>query len=648
MKSITIYERPVATVAYPDTLVCAGGVITLGVTAQPGVSYAWVGPNGFSSTVQFPNTPVLATANGGYYQVTLSRGLCTSIPDSTLVTVKPQPMRPVLGNSGPVCAGQPLTLSTTFNGASAYRWIPPSGLPITTTTPSYSIPAASMAQQGAWQLVVTVNGCDSPVSLPTTVVVNPAPDATAAAMPNPACQGDNVQLNGFSNIAGSSFAWSGPNGYTSSVQQPTLSNITLSRAGDYKLVVTTGAGCKDSTTLALEVLENVQITGLSDNVTACINDGFDVLVSSAVLPSDDGSYTYEWQFNGQVVSNAANLTIPNAVPADDGVYTLEVFTAEGCSSGTSSITLDLNFIPSQPTQPVTISGSNSFCEGEEFTLITSAVTGEEVAYYWETPAGVIVTNENMLTVDEANVGDDGIYRVYVIRNGCASTLSPPRDITINPIPNILLTSNTPVCEGDVLSLQSTFYPTGSYTWSGPGGFGNGVTVHNPIINNTDSLTNDGIYRVFVTVAGCTSDTVSTDVWVRNRPQEPAISHDMPVCIDNPDAVLTLSINAGSIVPGATYAWFTQNGSVSVSPAGEETAVEITDFSLFQSGGLFPFYATTTVNGCESSLSNPTLVQFDTIPINTAYAGNTTVCSESLFYRGYPFCGYRYLDVSDCH
>jgi gliding motility-associated-like protein len=634
LRNITIYERPVASVAFADTLVCAGTMVTLGAAPQANATYRWTGPNGYVANIQFPNTNSLTTATAGYYYLTVNRELCVSAPDSTLVTVKPRPAQPTLASNAPICAGEALVLTTPVTGVGTYRWIRPNGLPITTTTPSYTVPVASATDQGLWQLVVSSNGCDSPASPNIGVAINPAPDASAMITPNPACQGNNIQLSGFSTVAGSTFRWSGPNSYTSQVQQPVIGNVTLSRAGTYKLVTTTNAGCKDSTTVDLTVLSGVQVTGLSDNVPACVEEGFDVLITSAVLPVDNGSYTYQWRFNGMVVANTPNLAIPNAEPADAGVYTFEAFTAEGCSSGTSSITLDLNFTPPQPTQPVTLSGRTSYCQGENFTLITSAISGQNVSYYWETPAGVIVTGDNMLAVEDINSGNSGMYRVYVIRNGCASTLSPPRMITVNPIPTITLNSNTPVCAGNSIALQSTSYPTGIYTWSGPGGFGNGVAVHNPVISNADSLLHSGTYRVFVEVAGCVSDTVTATVVVRNRPPVPTVAHDAPVCLDNPDAVLTLSVTPATVVEGATYTWFTQNGNAQLAPPSTATSLEVIDFSMFAAGGLFPFYATATRDGCVSLLSNPTLVQFDTIPINAAFAGvDTTVCSGQFILRG---------------
>src|SRR5690606_27500054 len=54
--------------------------------------------------------------------------------------------------------------------------------------------------------------------------------ASASATPNPACIGDNIQL--FSNtISGATYSWSGPSGFSSSLQNPVIPNASFSNTG---------------------------------------------------------------------------------------------------------------------------------------------------------------------------------------------------------------------------------------------------------------------------------------------------------------------------------------------------------------------------------------------------------------------------------
>ncbi|MCB0636553.1 MAG: gliding motility-associated C-terminal domain-containing protein, partial [Lewinella sp.] len=275
-------------------------------------------------------------------------------------------------------------------------------------------------------------------------------------------------------------------------------------------------------------------------------------------------------------------------------------------------------------------GTTSFCAGETITLSTNAYTGMAVQYYWETPNGTQITNNNTLTINNANTSHSGPYSVYVVRDGCASTVSPVRNITVFPIPSINVTSNTPVCEGSVISLSATFYSNGVYNWSGPNAFT--ASVNNPVINNANPELHEGIYRVFVTRNGCVSDTVTTEIEVRDRPAAPMIYTGGNICLDDPDAVLLLGIDTASAVAGATYNWFAEGGAIPLGGT-PELLYEYIDFDPFAAGGTFNFSARATVNGCVSTLSNPVPVTFSLIPDNAAVAGmDTTVCSGSYILR----------------
>ena len=79
--------RPPATpAAANDGPVCTGA--TLHLTASPTVSgavYSWIGPNGFTSSLQNPAIASSTTAVAGLYQVSISLDSCASAPGQTTV-----------------------------------------------------------------------------------------------------------------------------------------------------------------------------------------------------------------------------------------------------------------------------------------------------------------------------------------------------------------------------------------------------------------------------------------------------------------------------------------------------------------------------------------------------------------------------------
>ena len=99
--------------------VCSGQTITF--TATGGVSYAWSGPNGFTSTTNPATTTVTTAQNGGVYTVTATDANGCSATATTTITVNPSPTAPIVTNyaicqNGVVPAGQGLTGSCPSGG----------------------------------------------------------------------------------------------------------------------------------------------------------------------------------------------------------------------------------------------------------------------------------------------------------------------------------------------------------------------------------------------------------------------------------------------------------------------------------------------------------------------------------------------------
>src|SRR5207253_3071785 len=73
-----------------------------------------------------------------------------------------------------------------------------------------------------------------------TVTINPTPAAPSPSNNGPVCEGATLEL--FANVTADSYSWTGPNSFTSSAQNPTISNATTAASGMYELTVTS-SGC---------------------------------------------------------------------------------------------------------------------------------------------------------------------------------------------------------------------------------------------------------------------------------------------------------------------------------------------------------------------------------------------------------------------
>ena len=83
-------------------------------------------------------------------------------------------------------------------------------------------------------------------------------DVTINALPAPTASANTPCVGGTLNLAGgpagmTTYAWTGPNGFTSALQSPSIAGVTAAAAGIYTLTVTNGSGCSASNTVDVTI-----------------------------------------------------------------------------------------------------------------------------------------------------------------------------------------------------------------------------------------------------------------------------------------------------------------------------------------------------------------------------------------------------------
>ncbi|MEM9991382.1 MAG: immunoglobulin domain-containing protein [Bacteroidota bacterium] len=387
---------------------CEGETLEL-ATDVTGVdlSYEWTGPNGFRATDQLPAAlqDVSALDEGTYY-LTISRNGCQSDRESTEIQVTSRPAPPVLFNSGPICAGEDITLMVSDTTADVYHWLPPNSNSEFTTSGTNGdtllVAAPTAVDAGAWRAYITTNNCSSELSSPSTIVINTVPDLAVSANPNTLCAGSTLTLEASPTLLGATYLWTGPDSYMAATQNPLLPNITPQSQGVYTCVITSAEGCMNQDTVQVTVDAGVEIMEIQDNGQQCNSGPTDILMRAILSPPDDGTYEYRWTGPNNYTSTDSIATIPGATEEDNGNYILDVVNASGCPSTTSNIVISIRDIPATPAAPTLSQGTPMpFCEGEIMTLVTStSYSGQQVEYNWITPEGIKQTNIPSYTDNE--------------------------------------------------------------------------------------------------------------------------------------------------------------------------------------------------------------------------------------------------------
>ena len=278
---------PAAPIAGNNGPVCAASTVSLTASTVPGATYSWTGPNGFTSNVQNPVIVGAATSASGTYSVTATVGGCTSTAGTTAVTVNPLPSAPVAGNNSPVCAGSTLNLTASTVLGASYSWTGPNGFSSNVQNPVLA--SATTNASGTYSVTVTVGACAS-LAATTSVAVNPIPAAPVAGNNGPIFAGTTLTLSA-STVPGASYNWTGPNGFTSTTQNPSIPAATTGAAGTYTVTANAG-GCSSAPSTTFVTVNPgltvaIQLSGT--NVTLIWPTGTLQAASNALGPWGDVS-----------------------------------------------------------------------------------------------------------------------------------------------------------------------------------------------------------------------------------------------------------------------------------------------------------------------------------------------------------------------
>ncbi|WP_374755958.1 beta strand repeat-containing protein, partial [Emticicia agri] len=491
----TVTVNPPVTVSVNDLALCAGESGKLIATGCNGTVVWSTGATATSINVSETTAGTYSYTATCY--ATTNNKTCTASDIATL-TINPNPKVKVDDVS--ICKGASITLTATECTGTVTWNTGVTGVSITVSPTTNTTYTATCTLSTGCKATDTGTVDVLPVLVPTI------------SSNSPVCEGGSINLKA---DGGTTYSWKGPNGYTSSVQNPVINPATTAHQGIYTVTVTNGSGCTGTATTSVTIKTLPKI--VSSNSAVC--EGEDLTLTA---PDFGAGATYLWTGPNSFSQNGRTVTISNTTSANEGVYTITI-TKDGCSTS-GTVEVDIKNKPTPPS--ISVDGPNTICDNTPVKLIATGCTGGTVV--WS-------TNQSGTTI---TVNSEGTYWATCKVGNCSSGTSSSIVIKKGSKPAApgVTTNKTICCDGATATLTATGCTDGTLNWS------------TGAVGSTIQVATSGTYTVTCTNS-CGTSSNSTPIVIRTgtSPTKPIIATDKDKLCTNEVAHLTATGCNGIVV-----------------------------------------------------------------------------------------------------
>ena len=260
---------------------------------------------------------------------------------------------------------------------------------------------------------------------------------------------DNVSVSG---TVSSPISWTGPAGFTSAVQNPTLLNVTPTNAGIYTVTYTdpvTTCPSSNSVTVNVNALPTISVTPASPAICS----------GNSTILTASGAVTYSWTPATGLSSTTGQTVTAN--PLTTTTYTVTGTDANGCSN-TAVVEVAVNSLPTISLTPALA----TICRGSSTSLTASGAA----IYTWAPSTGLSATT------GAAVIASPVTTTTYTVTGTTAAGCTNTETVTVTVIPSPITTGIT-TCPGGTGSLtSSSTCPPGSSITVGPLNAGTGSST----------------------------------------------------------------------------------------------------------------------------------------------------------------------------
>lgn len=292
--------------------------------------------------------------------------------------------------------------------------------------------------------------------------------ATTASSNTPICIGSTLNLTA---SGGTNYTWTGPNGFTSNLQNPSISNVNATHSGQYTCTITGTGDCDGNQTISVFVGDNTKPLPTTSILSTIIGD------CNIVIPVPTATDNCSGLINAITTDQLTDL-LP-------GTHTIHWNYNDGngnIETQNQTVIIDTVSLP-------TLTSPQTFCIQQSATLSTIAITGQNIKWY------DALTNGNLLPNTTALVDGTTYYASQTI-NGCES----------NRVPVVIQIQNTPIPTGNA---NQSFCSTQNATIADIIVNGTNIIWYTSATNttplsNSTLLTNNTTYYATQTINGCES------------------------------------------------------------------------------------------------------------------------------------------------
>lgn len=315
---------------------------------------------------------------------------------------------PVYGNPVP-CGGASVYSIQPITGVT-YTWTFPNGWTGSSSTNSISL--SGYGPTGPISVTYSSAACNFSGTATGTVSAGFTPISFTATSNSPLCA--NATLSLLTSVPSNSYSWSGPNNFTSTVQNPTLANVGSAASGVYSLTLLDGSCSTATVSVTVNPLPTLTLTNVTGSQSlTCIYPSVDLMASSNYT---FGALNYYWS-SASFTASTPSITVTNPSTLISIVVSDQV---TGCArTATIAIGID-QVVPVVNVNPI---NQNVTCGQGAFVTATACAVSPSIniSHAWYSPTDPIIQGGGQCSIYAMSTPDTYTHVITNMINGCTTT-----------------------------------------------------------------------------------------------------------------------------------------------------------------------------------------------------------------------------------